>query len=109
MGKRQKLLKLVDENKYELMQEGLGFAVLSMGNADIVYGLGGSLPREKCFFDKTKLKRASSATMGQSGGPPHTYYQCPKCKLFYDLPLGEKEREEHRERLRKIVFAGSIG
>ena len=104
MRSRELLLKKIEKHSYKVGNERLGFAVIPSGNGGMEYGLYGELPKERCVFDNERLKRASSIVMGGSDMADRSYFQCSKCRVLYDLPLGEKERKEHRERQSKIVF-----
>lgn len=100
---KQSLIDLYEKHKIDLDEEGLAVIVIPTGNA-IEYGFGSILPRERCFFDWGKLKRAWGAVESGTGRFPTSLYQCTKCDILYMLTLGEKERKSHRERLNKIVF-----
>jgi hypothetical protein len=103
MKERDKMISLAKKHEYDLKQEGLKLSVLSRGNADFIYGFKGILPRQRCFFDSARLDRVIGAVFGGGDGFPHTYYRCPKCKIFYDLTLSERERKEYREGQRKDI------
>lgn len=102
--KKEDLLKKLEQHSNKARSERIGLGIIPYGNGGIEYGLYGELPKERCLFDNGKLNRISNAITGGSDQPDRTIYQCSKCHLWYDLPLGEKEREEHRKQLRKIVF-----